>query len=67
MRVQANQLAGDARDKALQDIAKYVYDKTVTVPVGQPKFFFGLAKNLQWKPRIDGFVLLKEMTVKNNT
>lgn len=65
MRVKANQLAGDERDKALQDIAKYVYDKTVTVPVGQPKFFFGLAKNLQWKPRIDGFVLVKEMTISN--
>jgi peptide/nickel transport system substrate-binding protein len=63
MRTAANQLAGDKRDKALQDIAKYVYDKTVTVPVGQPKFFFGLAKNVQWKPRMDGFVLVKEMTV----
>jgi peptide/nickel transport system substrate-binding protein len=65
MRVEANQLAGDARDKALQEIAKYVYDKVVTVPVGQPKFFFGLAKNIQWKPRLDGFVLVKEMTVSN--
>jgi peptide/nickel transport system substrate-binding protein len=59
----ANQLAGDQRDAALQNIAKYVYDRYITVPVGQPNFYFGLAKNLDFKPRLDGFLLVKEMKV----
>lgn len=59
----ASQLTGDARDKALQEIAKYVHGEYPIVPVGQTSFYFGLAGNLQWKPRLDGFILLKEMTV----
>lgn len=57
----ANQLAGDPRDAALQDIAKWVYDRHITVPIGQPNFYFGLASNIDWKPRLDGFLLVKEM------
>lgn len=58
--------SGDARQKALADIAKYVYDKVPVVPIGQPNFNFGLAQRLDWKPRIDGFILLKEMTLSNS-
>ena len=32
-------------------------------PNGQPNFNFGLAQRLSWKPRVDGFILLKEMTL----
>ncbi|BCB78251.1 ABC transporter substrate-binding protein [Phytohabitans flavus] len=59
----ANQLAGGERDTALQNIAKYVYDRYITVPVGQPNFYFGLATGIDWKPRLDGFLLVKEMKV----
>ena len=57
--------SGDARQKALADIAKYVYDRVPVVPIGQPNFNFGLSQRLDWKPRIDGFILLKEMTLNN--
>jgi len=58
--------SGDAREKALADIAKYVYDRVPVVPIGQPNFNFGLAQRLDWTPRIDGFILLKEMTLNNS-
>ncbi|GFG49364.1 peptide ABC transporter substrate-binding protein [Mycolicibacterium agri] len=58
--------SGDARQKALADIAKYVYDRVPVVPIGQPNFNFGLAQRLDWTPRIDGFILLKEMTLNNS-
>jgi peptide/nickel transport system substrate-binding protein len=54
---------GDARQQALANIAKFVYDQVPVVPIGQPNFNFGLADRLDWKPRIDGFILLKEMTL----
>jgi peptide/nickel transport system substrate-binding protein len=57
----ANSLSGDERAAALKEIAEYVYDKVPVVPIGQPNFFFGLAENLDWSPRLDGFVLIKEM------
>lgn len=57
---------GDGRQQALADIAKYVYDQVPVVPIGQPNFNFGMAERLDWKPRIDGFILLKEMTLTNS-
>ena len=57
--------SGDARQQALANIAKYVYDQVPVVPIGQPNFNFGLADRLNWKPRIDGFILLKEMTLNS--
>ncbi|MCV2489290.1 ABC transporter substrate-binding protein [Geodermatophilus sp. YIM 151500] len=57
----ANSLAGDEREAALQEIAQYVYDRIPVVPIGQPNFYFGMAEELTWSPRLDGFVLIKEM------
>ena len=58
----AVQLFGDAHDQALQDIAAYVYDLYYIVPIGYPIFYHGLVEGLNWTPRMDGFILLKEMT-----
>jgi peptide/nickel transport system substrate-binding protein len=63
MTAAADQLSGEQRDAALQNIAKYVYDRYITVPIGQPNFYFGMAKNIDWKPRLDGFLLVKEIKV----
>ena len=57
-------LAGAERAKAYADIAKVVYDDYATVPIGYPEFYFGLSKRLNWSVRPDGFILLKEMTLK---
>ncbi|MDG4798370.1 ABC transporter substrate-binding protein [Micromonospora sp. WMMD1082] len=60
---EASQLTGDARDQALIAIAKNVHENVAAVPVGQTTFYFGLADNVRWKPRLDGFILLKEMAI----
>jgi peptide/nickel transport system substrate-binding protein len=57
-------LEGEARVKALQEIGKYAYDQIPTVPVGYPSFYYGLSNRLEWTPRIDGFILAKEMKLK---
>ncbi|PKH46467.1 hypothetical protein CVH13_01082, partial [Dehalococcoides mccartyi] len=58
----AQQLAGDERDEALQELAAYVHDLYYIVPVGYPLFYFGLVDGINWNPRMDGFILIKEMT-----
>ncbi|WP_230101759.1 ABC transporter substrate-binding protein [Microbacterium sp. Bi121] len=55
--------SGDERDEKFQEIAKYLYDQVPVVPIGAPSFNFGLSENLDWTPRMDGFILLKEMTL----
>ena len=57
-------LTGDARVKAYQALGQYVYDDYATVPIGYPSFYFGLSKRLDWTPRLDGFLLAKEMKLK---
>ena len=61
---EALQLSGDERDSKLQEIAAIVYDDAAIVPVGQPSFFFGLGDRVDWEPRADGFILLKEITLQ---
>lgn len=60
---QATTLEGDERDAALGSIAEYVYETVPVVPIGQPNFYFGLAEDIEWSPRMDGFILLKEMAL----
>lgn len=60
----ALQLSGEERDIKLQEIAEYVYNDVAIVPVGQPSFFFGLGDRVDWEPRADGFILLKEITLQ---
>jgi peptide/nickel transport system substrate-binding protein len=54
-------LTGDQRSTALQAVTKMFYDDYGAVPVIHMDLNFGLAQNLQWKARLDGFMLLKEM------
>jgi len=54
-------LTGNARKQAFQKIDQYMHQQVPIVPIGQPKFFYGLAQNLDWNPRMDGFILVKEM------
>jgi peptide/nickel transport system substrate-binding protein len=57
-------LTGAEREKAYQAIAARVAQNRNTIPLGQPNFFYGLSDRLQWQSRVDGFILLKEMTLK---
>jgi peptide/nickel transport system substrate-binding protein len=60
----ASVLTGEARNKAYQEIGQLIYDDYAAIPVGMPEFYFGLGKRLDWKPRLDANILLKEMTLK---
>lgn len=64
MNAKASPLTSDARSKAYQELAKHVYDQVYTIPVGHPNFNFALSARLDWKNRLDGMILLKEMTLK---
>ncbi|HEY8477138.1 MAG TPA: ABC transporter substrate-binding protein [Chloroflexota bacterium] len=57
-------LVGEERVKALQAVTKMFYDAYAAVPVIHMELHFGLSQNLAWKPRLDGFMLLKEMELK---
>jgi peptide/nickel transport system substrate-binding protein len=57
-------LGGTEREKALQEIARFVYDNYITIPVGHPSFYFATSQRLEWTPRPDGFILVKEMKLK---
>jgi ABC-type transport system substrate-binding protein len=60
----ARPLEGAERAKAYQALGKYAYDQIPTVPVGYPSFYYGLSSRLDWTPRLDGFLLAKEMKLK---
>jgi peptide/nickel transport system substrate-binding protein len=57
-------LTGAEREKALQAIGKYSHDEVVVVPIMQPSFYFALSQRLDWTQREDGFILVKEMKLK---
>lgn len=57
-------LVGEERAKAYQELARYLHEQVYTVPIGHPNFYFGVSKRLEWQVRLDGFMLLKEMALK---
>jgi peptide/nickel transport system substrate-binding protein len=64
MHAKALPLTGAERVKAYQDIAKYVHDQYYTIPIGYPNYYYGLSPRVEWKPRLDAFVMVKEMKLK---
>jgi hypothetical protein len=38
------------------------YDDYAAVPIIHMPLFYGLAANLNWEPRLDAFMLIKEMS-----
>jgi peptide/nickel transport system substrate-binding protein len=57
-------LTGSEREKAYQAIGQYVHDDFPLVPIGAPSFWYAISKRLDWSPRPDGFIMVKEMTLK---
>jgi peptide/nickel transport system substrate-binding protein len=55
-------LVGDERVEAFQAITKMFYDDYAAVPIIHMPLFYGLAANLNWEPRLDAFMLIKEMS-----
>jgi peptide/nickel transport system substrate-binding protein len=56
-------LTGEERVAALQAVTKMYYDDYGSIPVIHMPLNYGLAENLTWEPRLDGFMLLKEMSL----
>ena len=65
MHAKALPLKGAERQKAYEEIAKYINEQVYTVPIGHPDYFYGVNAKLEWKPRLDAFILLKEMKLKS--
>lgn len=60
----ANEKTGKERDAAYQAIAARVYDDYGIIPIGRLYYYWGLSSRLKWEPRLDGLMLLKEMSLK---
>jgi peptide/nickel transport system substrate-binding protein len=56
-------LTGEERAAALAEVTKMYYDAYASVPVIHMPLNYGLAAELTWKPRLDAFMLMKEMTL----
>jgi peptide/nickel transport system substrate-binding protein len=54
-------LVGEERVTALGAVTKMYYDAYASVPIIHMPLNYGLAANLEWEPRLDAFMLLKEM------
>jgi peptide/nickel transport system substrate-binding protein len=57
----AIELTGDERTKAFQEVQRTFYDSFAYAPIVHVELDYGLSAELEWAPRLDGFVLLKEM------
>ncbi|HYH12135.1 MAG TPA: ABC transporter substrate-binding protein [Thermomicrobiales bacterium] len=58
---EARVLAGEERDAALAEVTRMYYEDYGSIPIIHMPLNYGLAENLEWEPRLDGFILLKEM------
>lgn len=54
-------LTGEERVEALQEVTRMYYEDYGSIPVIHMPLNYGLAEGVVWQPRLDGFILLKEM------
>lgn len=59
---EANPLVGDERAAAFADITRQFQEAYSVAPILHLAFLYGTAENLIWQPRLDGFMLVKEMS-----
>lgn len=55
-------LTGEEREEAFHELTRLVYEDYGMVPIITMPLFYGLSENLNWTPRLDAFMLLKEMS-----
>ena len=55
-------LTGEERQEALEAVTAMYYEDYGAIPIIHMPLNYGLAANLEWTPRLDGFVLIKEMS-----
>ena len=59
----ARLLVGEERDRAYQEITAQFYEEYAIIPLVHLNIAYGMAENLVWEPRMDAFMLLKEMSL----
>lgn len=60
---EAESLVGEERREALEEIAADLYEQYAVFPIIHSTVNYGMVENLNWTPRLDGFMLLKEMSL----
>ena len=56
-------LTGEEREEALADVTRMYYEDYGSIPIIHMPLNYSLAENVTWEPRLDGFILLKEMQI----
>jgi peptide/nickel transport system substrate-binding protein len=62
MTAEAAVITGDERDAALAEVTAAFMERIPVIPIVHLPFFYGVAADLNWKPRLDAFMLVKEMS-----
>jgi len=57
----ANPLIGEERAAAFAEITRVFQEAYSVIPILHLAFLYGTTENLVWEPRLDGFMLVKEM------
>jgi peptide/nickel transport system substrate-binding protein len=60
---EAAAVTGDGRAAKLAEVTAAYMKEIPVIPIVHLPLFYGLAADLSWKPRLDGFMLVKEMSV----
>jgi hypothetical protein len=60
---EANSLTGEERDAAFQEITATFMADIPVVPLVHLPNYYGLGAGVTWTPRLDGFMLVKEMSL----
>jgi peptide/nickel transport system substrate-binding protein len=59
-------LSGDERAAALQGVTRILYDKFGLIPIIHLELNYGTAREIDWEPRLDAFMLGKEMSLRTD-
>jgi peptide/nickel transport system substrate-binding protein len=62
MTAEAAVVTGDERDARLAEVTAAFMERIPVIPIVHLPFFYGVAADLSWKPRLDAFMLVKEMS-----
>jgi hypothetical protein len=55
-------VTGEERDTALAETTAAFMERIPVIPIVHLPFFYGVAADLNWTPRLDAFMLVKEMS-----
>lgn len=58
-------LTGDERAAGLQGVTHILYDKFGLIPIIHLELNYGAAREIDWQPRLDAFMLVKEMAFRS--